>query len=331
MDTFEIKSKSMSVLVFADNSDGKFKKTAFEIVSFGKQVAKQAETSLVVLTINANDVSSLSTYGADKILKIQDSKLDSFNAKAYADCIYQAALKESADIVVVDSTNDGLFLAPILAVKLEAGYASNIVDYPSSLQPLTVKRKAFSSKGFSFTEIHTQNKLLGLTKNSVGLIENPVDSAVENFSPSLKEDDFKISSASVDKTTGTVTIADADTVVSGGRGLKGPENWGMIEELAEVLGAATACSKPVSDLGWRPHSEHVGQTGKPVTSNLYIAIGISGAIQHLAGVNSSKVKVVINNDPEAPFFKAADYGIVGDAFEVVPELITKLKEFKSTL
>ncbi|MGB5323453.1 electron transfer flavoprotein subunit alpha/FixB family protein [Lutimonas sp.] len=321
----------MSVLVFADNSDGKFKKTAFEIVSFGKQVAKQAETSLVVLTINANDVSSLSTYGADKILKIQDSKLDSFNAKAYADCIYQAALKESADIVVVDSTNDGLFLAPILAVKLEAGYASNIVDYPSSLQPLTVKRKAFSSKGFSFTEIHTQNKLLGLTKNSVGLIENPVDSAVENFSPSLKEDDFKISSASVDKTTGTVTIADADTVVSGGRGLKGPENWGMIEELAEVLGAATACSKPVSDLGWRPHSEHVGQTGKPVTSNLYIAIGISGAIQHLAGVNSSKVKVVINNDPEAPFFKAADYGIVGDAFEVVPELITKLKEFKSTL
>ena len=321
----------MSVLVFANNSDGKFKKTAFEIVSFGKQVAKQAETTLVVVTINANDVSSLSTYGADKILKIEDSKLDSFNAKAYADCIQQAANKESADIVVVDSTNDGLYLAPILAVKLEAGYASNVVDYPTSLQPLTVKRKAFSSKGFSFTEIHTKNKLLGLTKNSVGLSENPVDSVVEDFTPSLKDDDFKISSASIEKTTGTVTIADAETVVSGGRGLKGPENWGMIEELAEVLGAATACSKPVSDLGWRPHSEHVGQTGKPVTSNLYIAIGISGAIQHLAGVNSSKVKVVINNDAEAPFFKAADYGIVGDAFEVVPQLITKLKEFKSTL
>ncbi len=321
----------MSVLVFANNSDGKFKKTAFEIVSFGKQVAKQAETTLVVVAINANDVSSLSTYGADKILQIKDSKLDSFNAKAYADCIQQAANKESADIVVVDSTNDGLYLAPILAVKLEAGYASNVVDYPSSLQPLTVKRKAFSSKGFSFTEIHTKNKLLGLTKNSVGLTENPVDSVVEDFTPSLTDDDFKISSASIEKTTGTVTIADAETVVSGGRGLKGPENWGMIEELAEVLGAATACSKPVSDLGWRPHSEHVGQTGKPVTSNLYIAIGISGAIQHLAGVNSSKVKVVINNDAEAPFFKAADYGIVGDAFEVVPELIAKLKEFKSTL
>jgi electron transfer flavoprotein alpha subunit len=321
----------MSVLVFADNSDGIFKKTAFEIVSFGKQVAKQAETSLVVVTINANDVSSLSTYGPDKILKIQDSKLDSFNAKAYADCVHQAANKESADIVVVDSTNNGLYLAPILAVKLAAGYASNVVDYPSSMQPLTVKRKAFSSKGFSFTEIHTENKLLGLAKNSVGLTENHVDSVIEDFVPSLKDDDFKISSASVDKSTGTVTIADADTVVSGGRGLKGPENWGMIEELAEVLGAATACSKPVSDLGWRPHSEHVGQTGKPVTSNLYIAIGISGAIQHLAGVNSSKVKVVINNDAEAPFFKAADYGIVGDAFEVVPQLISKLKEFKSTL
>jgi len=319
----------MSVLVFADNSDGKFKKTAFEVVSFGKQVAKKAETSLVVVTINVSEVDPLSAYGADKILKIQDSKLDAFSAKAYADCIHQAAEKESANIVVVDSTSNGMYIAPLLAVKLQAGYASNVVDYPSAMEPFTVKRKAFSSKGFSFTEIHSENKLLGLAKNSVGLTEEAVSSVIEDFSPSLNDDDFKISSASVDKTTGTVTIADADTVVSGGRGLKGPENWGMIEELAEVLGAATACSKPVSDLGWRPHSEHVGQTGKPVTSNLYIAIGISGAIQHLAGVNSSKVKVVINNDAEAPFFKAADYGIVGDAFDVVPELITKLKEFKS--
>ena len=321
----------MSVLVFADHSDGKFKKTAFEIVSFGKQVAKQADTTLVVVTINSNDPSPLSAYGADKILKIQDSKLDGFNAKAYADCIHQAAVKEASDIVVVDSSNNGLYLAPILAVKLEAGYASNVVDYPNSFEPFTVKRKAFSSKGFTFTEIQTTHKLLGLAKNSVGLTEESVTSIMEDFKPSLKDDDFKIKSASIDKTTGTVTIADADTVVSGGRGLKGPENWGMIEELADVLGAATACSKPVSDLGWRPHSEHVGQTGKPVTSNLYIAIGISGAIQHLAGVNSSKVKVVINTDPEAPFFKAADYGIVGDAFEVVPDLVKKLKEFKSSL
>lgn len=321
----------MSVLVFANNSDGKFKKTAFEIVSFGKRVAKQAETSLTVLTINASDVSSLSDFGADKIVKIQDDKLNSFNAKAYADCIYQVAKKESAHIVVVDSSNNGLYLAPILAVQLEAGYASNVVDYPVSIDPFIVKRKAFSSKGYSFTEIHTENKLIGLAKNSVGLTEESVSSVEEDFPLSLQEEDFKINSTSIDKTTGQVTIADADIVVSGGRGLKGPENWNMIEELAEVLGAATACSKPVSDLGWRPHSEHVGQTGKPVTSNLYIAVAISGAIQHLAGVNSSKVKVVINSDPEAPFFKAADYGVVGDAFQVVPELVKKLKEFKSTL
>ena len=321
----------MSVLVFADNSTGKFNKTAFEIVSFGKQIAKQADTTLVVLTINAEDNSALSDYGADKIVKIQDVRLNNFNARAYADCIFQAATKEAATIVAVDSTNNGLYLAPILAVKLEAGYASNVMDFPSALEPFSIKRKAFSSKGYAFTEIHSPIKVVGLAKNSVGLIEEKVSSSEEDFSPELNEGDFQITSASVDRTTGKITIADADTVVSGGRGLKGPENWGMIEELADVLGAATACSKPVSDLGWRPHSEHVGQTGKPVTSNLYIAIGISGAIQHLAGVNSSKVKVVINNDPEAPFFKAADYGIVGDAFEVVPELIKKLKEFKSTL
>lgn len=321
----------MSVLVFADHSEGKFKKTAFEIVSFGKHVAKQAETSLVVLTINAESTSVLSDFGADKILTVQDDRLKTFNARAYADCIQQAVLKENANIIVVDSTNNGLYLAPVLAVKLEAGYASNVVDFPASVAPFTVKRKVFSSKGFGLTEITTEHKLIGLAKNSVGITEHKVTSVEEVFSPSLNDEDFQITSDSIDKTTGKVTIADADVVVSGGRGLKGPENWGMIEELADVLGAATACSKPVSDLGWRPHSEHVGQTGKPVTSNLYIAIGISGAIQHLAGVNSSKVKVVINSDPEAPFFKAADYGIVGDAFEVVPKLVEKLKEFKSSL
>jgi len=321
----------MSVLVFADHSEGKFKKTALEVVSFGKHLADQANTSLTVVTINAENVDELSDYGADKILKIQDKRLDNFNARAYADSIHQSALKEKANIVVVDSTNNGLYLAPILAVKLAAGYASNVVDYPKIMEPLTVKRNAFSSKGFSFTEIHSEIKIIGLAKNSVGLTENKVTASVEDFSPELNDDDFRISSVAIDRSTGKVTIADADIVVSGGRGLKGPENWGMIEDLAEVLGAATACSKPVSDLGWRPHSEHVGQTGKPVTSNLYIAIAISGAIQHLAGVNSSKVKVVINIDPEAPFFKAADYGIVGDAFEIVPKLTEKLKEFKSTL
>jgi len=321
----------MSVLVFADNSEGIFKKTALEIVSYGKRVAEQAETSVVVLTINADDTSALSAYGADKILKINDSRLDKFNAKAYADCIQQAALQEDAAIVVVDSTNNGLYLAPILAIKLKAGYASNVVALPDSMNPFIVKRNAFSSKGFNFSQMNSEKKLLSLARNSFGLKEQIAESVIAEFAPDLDDADFQIKAVSIEQTSGKVTIADADIVVSGGRGLKGPENWAMIEELADVLGAATACSKPVSDLGWRPHSEHVGQTGKPVSSNLYIAIGISGAIQHLAGVNSSKIKVVINNDSEAPFFKAADYGVVGDAFEVVPELIKKLKEFKSTL
>ena len=321
----------MSVLVFADNSEGIFKKTALEIVSYGKRVAEQAGSTVVVLTINADDTSALSDYGADKILAIKDSRLDKFNAKAYADCIQQASIQENADIVVVDSTNNGLYLAPILAINLKAGYASNVVDLPDALEPFTIKRNAFSSKGFNFSQMDSEKKLLSLARNSFGLKEQKVVSDVQEFTPELDNADFQIKSVAIEQTSGKVTIADADIVVSGGRGLKGPENWGMIEELAEVLGAATACSKPVSDLGWRPHGEHVGQTGKPVSSNLYIAIGISGAIQHLAGVNSSKTKVVINNDSEAPFFKAADYGVVGDAFEVVPEFIKKLKEFKSTL
>jgi len=321
----------MPVLVFADNSEGKFKKTAFELVSYGKQLAQQAGTKVIALTINANDTSALSSYGADRILKVKDDKLNVFNAKAYADCIYQAVLKEEAHIVVIDSTSNGLYLAPLLAVKLKAGYASNVVALPASLSPFTVKRNAFSSKGFNLSQVNTEIKVLGLAKNSVGVKDQKVDSEEAEFTPVLSDDDFQLNSSKIEQTSDKVTIADADIVVSGGRGLKGPENWHMIEELASVLGAATACSKPVSDLGWRPHSEHVGQTGKPVSSNLYIAVAISGAIQHLAGVNASKVKVVINNDSEAPFFKAADYGVVGDAFEVVPDLIKKLKEFKSTL
>jgi electron transfer flavoprotein alpha subunit len=214
-------------------------------------------------------------------------------------------------------------------VNLNAGYASNVVAAPVSVSPFQVKRNVFSNKAFNITEISTDVKVLGLSKNSFGLVESNVSLTEEDFVPALSEADFGVKVVNAEKTTGKVTIADAEIVVSAGRGLKGPENWGMIEELASVLGAATACSKPVSDIGWRPHSEHVGQTGKPVAANLYIAVGISGAIQHIAGINSSKVKVVINNDPEAPFFKVADYGIVGDAFDVVPRLIEKLKEFKA--
>jgi electron transfer flavoprotein alpha subunit len=316
----------MSVLVFADSTDGKFKKTSFEAVSYGRKVAAQLESNLVVLTINALDVSELYAYGAERVLSVSNDDLATFNAKKYAAVLVQAAQQIDAKVVVVDSSINSLYLSPLVAVGLDAGYASNTVSAPTSIAPFTVRRKAFSNKAFSNTVISSDVKVIGLAKNSFGIHEHLVAGASEEFNPKIVISG--IASEKMERVTGTVTIADADTVVSAGRGLKGPENWGMIEELANVLGAATACSKPVSDLGWRPHGEHVGQTGKPVASNLYIAIGISGAIQHLAGINASKVKVVINTDPEAPFFKAADYGVVGDAFEIIPVLIEKLKAFK---
>ncbi|RPG35176.1 MAG: electron transfer flavoprotein subunit alpha/FixB family protein [Muricauda sp. TMED12] len=319
----------MSVLVYTESLKGKFKKNAFEVASYAHKVAQELGTTVTAVAFNASDDASLGNYGVSKVLKVSDESLATFNAKAYADTLAQAAKAEGAKVIILSSSADTKFLAPILTAKLTAGYVPNVVEAPESTSPFVVKRTAFSNKGFAFTEISSEIKIIGVSNNAFGVMENNVSASVEDFNPSLNDNVFSVKSAEVDRVTGKVTIADADIVVSGGRGLKGPENWGMVEELADVLGAATACSKPVSDMGWRPHSEHVGQTGKPVASNLYIAIGISGAIQHLAGVSSSKVKVVINNDPEAPFFKAADYGIVGDAFEVVPELIEKLKEFKA--
>ena len=319
----------MSVLIYTEFAEGKFKKVALELASYAKKVAESLGTTVTAVAINAGDVSELGKYGVDKVLKVTDAKLDTFNAKAYADVIKQAAQKEGAKVVVLTSTTDSLYLAPIVAVNLEAGYASNVVALPVSVTPFQVKRNAFSNKGFNVTEISSDVKVIAIGKNSFGLVEASGAAATEDFAVSLNDADFNIAVQSQEKASGKVSIADAEVVVSGGRGLKGPENWGMIEELAEVLGAATACSKPVSDLDWRPHSEHVGQTGKPVAANLYIAVGISGAIQHIAGINASKVKVVINTDPEAPFFKVADYGIVGDAFQVLPELISKLKAFKA--
>ncbi|MBU2950774.1 electron transfer flavoprotein subunit alpha/FixB family protein [Tamlana agarivorans] len=317
----------MSVLVYTESEQGTFKKAAFEVASYAKAVANQLGTTVTAIAINANDTSTLSTYGVDKVLNVTNTALDKFNANSYASVIKQAAEKESTKVVVLSSSADSKYLAPLLAVGLSAGYASNVVEAPSNTSPFTVKRTAFTNKAFESTQINTDIKIIGVSNNAFGLVENSGSASAEDFSPEVPNSTVNIES--VDKATDKVTIADAEIVVSGGRGLKGPENWGMIEELAEVLGAATACSKPVSDLGWRPHGEHVGQTGKPVASNLYIAIGISGAIQHLAGVSASKTKVVINTDPEAPFFKAADYGVVGDAFEVVPALIEKLKAFKA--
>lgn len=319
----------MSILIYAESSEGKFKKATFEIASYAKKVADSIGTTVTALTINANDSSELGKYGVSKVLKVTNEKLTNFNAKAYSNIIKEAAEKEASKIIVLSSTTDSLYLAPLVAAKLSAGYASNVVALPLSTAPFQVKRTAFSNKAFNTTEISTDVKVISIAKNSFGLAEDTVSLTEEAYSPSINDGDFGVKVENVEKVSGKVTIADAEIVVSAGRGMKGPENWGMIEELASVLGAATACSKPVSDIGWRPHSEHVGQTGKPVASNLYIAVGISGAIQHIAGINSSKVKVVINTDPEAPFFKVADYGIVGDAFEVVPQLIEKLKEFKA--
>ena len=319
----------MSILIYAESAEGKFKKVAFELASYAKKVAESMGTTVTALTVNASDVSELSKYGVDKVLKVSNDKLTAFNAKAYADVIKQAAEKEGTKLVILSSTTDSLYLSPLVAVGLNAGFASNVVALPVSTSPFQVKRNAFSNKAFNITEIQTEVKVIGIAKNSFGLIETSSSLTEEEFSPALNDADFGVKVESVEKVTGKVTIADADIVVSAGRGMKGPENWAMIEELASVLGAATACSKPVSDIGWRPHSEHVGQTGKPVAANLYIAVGISGAIQHIAGINSSKVKVVINTDADAPFFKVADYGVVGDAFEVVPALIEKLKAFKA--
>lgn len=321
----------MSILIYAESADGKFKKVAFELASYAKKVAESMGTSVTAVTVNAQNVSDLSKYGVDKVLKVTNDQLAKFNAKAYADVVKQAAQKESAKLILMSSTTDSLYMAPLVAVALNAGYASNVVGLPLSTSPFQVKRNAFSNKAFNISEISTDIKVLGLAKNSYGVFESASSLTEEDFAPTFGEADFGVKVQSVEKASGKVTIADAEIVVSGGRGLKGPENWGMLEDLASVLGAATACSKPVSDLGWRPHTEHVGQTGKPVAANLYVAIGISGAIQHIAGINSSKVKLVINSDADAPFFKVADYGVVGDAFEIVPKLTEKLREFKSHL
>ena len=319
----------MSVLVYTETDNGKFKKNAFEVASYAKNVADQMGTTVTAIAVNPDNSEELGTYGVSKVLNVSNDQLSTFNARAYAHVIAQAAEAEGSKAVIISSSADSKYLGGILAGKLNAGYVPNVVAAPESTAPFIVERTAFSNKGFAHTEITSEVKIVGVSNNAFGVVENTTSASLEAFVPTIGDADFGVKSLEVDKVVGKATIADADIVVSAGRGLKGPENWGMIEELADVLGAATACSKPVSDLGWRPHGEHVGQTGKPVASNLYIAIGISGAIQHLAGVSASKTKVVINNDPEAPFFKAADYGIVGDAFEVVPELIEKLKEFKA--
>ena len=313
----------MSVIVYIESENNKFKKSSYEALSYGKALADKLGTTVCGLVINCSDTESLNAYGPDKILKIQSTDLNEFSSKKYAHAISDVMKRENSQVVILSSTPDSKFLGAHLSGITDSSFISNVVGLPESLNPFTVKRTCFTNKAFSLTELISDIKIISITSNSFGVIENSNVPQTEDININSIDTNQKI--LNIEKESGSVTIADAEIVVSAGRGLKGPENWGMIETLADTLGAATACSKPVSDMGWRPHSEHVGQTGKPVSSNLYIAIGISGAIQHLAGINSSKVKVVINNDPEAPFFKAADYGVVGDAFEVVPSLIEKLK------
>ena len=320
----------MSILIYAEQQNGKVAKSAKELASYAKAYADKTGQDVVAVGTGLEDADTLFQYGVSKVLNVNDDTLKQFNAFAHAQMLAQAADQLGVNLILISDSNDAVYMGPILADKLDAGYVTHVIGLPENAGNFTVKRKVFSNKGIAYTEVLSDKKLLRLAKNSFGIIENPVSGSVEDFNPEIDKsvyETYKV--VKVEKATGKVSLSDADIIVSAGRGMKGPENWGMIEELADALGAATACSKPVADIGWRPHTEHVGQTGKQVAPNLYIAIGISGAIQHLAGVNSSKNMLVINNDPEAPFFKAADYGVVGDAFEVVPKLIEKLKAFKN--
>ena len=317
----------MAILVYAESAaaDGKYKKAAFEAVSYARSIADKAGDTVTAVAINATGSSDgLYKYGANKVLKINNDNLKDFSPNVYADVLNE--LKDG-DTIVLPATNDASSFAPLLALKMNATLVTNLVSVPSGVAPFTAERKAFSGKGIETIEVSEGSKVLTVLQNAFGLKENPVSGTEENANVSVGESKIKVLNvqhASSDK----IDLKEAEIVVSAGRGMKGPENWGMIEDLAKTLGAATACSKPVADIGWRPHHEHVGQTGKAISPKLYIAIGISGAIQHLAGVNSSKTIVVINPDAEAPFFKSADYGIVGDAFEVVPKLTEEIKKFK---
>ena len=319
----------MSILIYAESQNGKVSKGAKELASYAKAYGDKTGQNVVAVGFGVANADELYKYGVSKLLNVSDDTLKTFNAYAHAEAIAEAAKQVNANLVLVSSSNDAVYVAPILADKMNAAYVSQVIALPEETGDFIVKRKTFSNKGIAYTAITADNKLLRISKNSFGIKENSVAGSEESFAPNVDKSVYEtLKITNVEKVTGKVPLTDADIIVSAGRGMKAAENWGMIEELAEVLGAPTACSKPVADIGWRPHGEHVGQTGKQVAPNLYIAIGISGAIQHLAGVNSSKVMVVINNDAEAPFFKAADYGVVGDAFEVVPALIEKLKAFK---
>jgi electron transfer flavoprotein alpha subunit len=323
----------MSVLVFVDHTQGAFKKKAFETINYAAEIAKKVGgnvTAVALGTVDAGVLNQLGQYGANDVLHANDSKLDTFNAKAYAKVIAAAAQQTGAKVVVTAFDVAGKAVAPIVAAQLKAGLVAGAIDYPDTSNGFTVKKTVFSGKAFAFVKINSDVKVVSLVPNSFSVTKSEGSANVQALAVNLSDSDYGITVKEVNRVTGgKVPLSEAELVVSGGRGLKGPENWGILEELADAFGATLACSRPVADAHWRPHHEHVGQTGGTIRPNLYVAVGISGAIQHLAGVNSSKTIVVINKDPEAPFFKAADYGVVGDAFEVLPKLTAAVKNFKA--
>jgi electron transfer flavoprotein alpha subunit len=314
----------MAVFVYAENINGIYKKAAFEAVSYAKAIAAQTGDSVTAISINPTDSSdSLYKYGADKVINVKDEGLKNFSSKAYAQAVNEVF---DGNIIVFPHTTDASSVAPMLAIQKNYSLITNVIEAPESTSPFQVKRRSFSGKGFMHAKADAPGVIVTVSQNAFGVKENTASGSEEVKELSIANEDTKV--INHEQSSGKLDLKEAEVVVSAGRGLKGPENWGMIEELASVLGAATACSKPVSDIGWRGHNEHVGQTGKAISPNLYIAVGISGAIQHLAGVNSSKTIVVINNDAEAPFFKSADYGVVGDAFQIIPALTEKIKALK---
>jgi electron transfer flavoprotein alpha subunit len=321
----------MSVLVFVEGVDGEIKKSSYEAVSYAAEIGKKTGKPAVAVVIGNYQpavLEGIGNFGASKVLSVKNDKLKQPAILPYATVLAAAAEKENAEIVVLSKSSIADAVTSRVAVKMKAAAVSNVVELPDLSSGFKVKKSIYTGKAFAHILINTVKKVLTISKNAHPAVETGGKATLEDFNPVIPDADFVSAVKEVSKATGDILLTEADIVVSGGRGLKGPENWHLVTDLAKALGAATGCSKPVSDLDWRPHHEHVGQTGIKVSPNLYIAIGISGAIQHLAGVNSSKVIVVINKDPEAPFFKAADYGIVGDAFEVVPKLIAAAKTIK---
>ena len=318
----------MSVIIFAENWEGKFKKATYEAVSYGARVAQTMGTPAIVVTIGnlSDDAKSLAKYGATKTITVAYN--ESFNNAVFASILNQVAQQNDGSLIIVSGTNNGKMIAPSLAIQADAALITNAIALPESTSPINVKRTVFSSKGLAMYQSDAARTVISIVPNSVGVAEVAAAGDVEPANTTADASLRAFNVEKVDRVTGKIPLPEAELVVSAGRGMKAPENWNIIEELAGTLGAATACSKPVSDMEWRPHSEHVGQTGITIKPNLYMAFGISGAIQHLAGVGSSKVICVINTDPEAPFFKAADYGIVGDALEILPKLTKRVREIK---